>query len=246
MVADKIGTLARRKPSFFLIAAALMTLVVFLGFLPSFYGRFHFRETPLAGHLILHGVVMTAWQLLFLAQTILVAAGRTDVHRKLGVAGVGLAAAVLVVGVHATLSQPASLAGRGITLPFPVELLVIANLFGFGLFGGLVAAAIVMRRDTASHRRLIYWACIVTLGPALTTTRSFGEMLAPFFPSTFPPEVALGWIAWIALLSHDWRTARSFHPATIIGGMLVLFIQHALVDWLVVMGPVRDWAQSLG
>lgn len=237
---------ARRRSRFFLIAAAVMTLIVFFGFLPSFYGRPYFREQPLPLYLIVHGVVMTAWQLFFLAQTILIARQRVTLHRKMGWIGAGLAIGVVATGVPAALLQPARLAEAGVTLPFPVELLVIANLFGFLLFSGLVAAAIWRRRDAQSHKRLIYWACIVTLGPALTAARSFGEMLAPFFPSTFPPEVALGWIAWVALLLHDWRSTRSFHPVTVIGGFLVLFAQHALVDYVMLIEPVAAWARSLG
>ncbi len=188
---------------------------------------------------------MTSWQLLFLTQTILVAAGRTDLHRRLGVAGGVLAAAVVVAGVHATVSQPAFYAARGMEPPFPMEMLVVGNIFGFGLFAGLVASAIALRRDTASHRRLIYWACIVTMGPALTPGRSLGATILPYFPATFPPEIALAWIAWIALLLHDWRTARRFHPATIVGGMLILFIGPALVDWILQIGAVGAWVKSL-
>ena len=96
----------KRRSAFFLVASVLMVLIVFLGFLPSFYLRFQFRTTPLPIHLIVHGVVMTAWMLLFLAQTVLVATLRSDLHRKLGIAGAVLAAIVVVVGVHATLSMP--------------------------------------------------------------------------------------------------------------------------------------------
>lgn len=235
----------KARSNFFLIASALMTLIVFLGFLPSFYFRFQFRTTPLPVYLIVHGLIMTAWQLLFLTQTILVARHRTDLHRRLGFVGAGLAALVVVVGIYATLNQPALYAANGIELPFPIEALVIGNVFGFCLFAGLVAAAVILRRDAGWHRRLIYWACIVTMGPALTSSRSLGSIIGPYFPTTFPPEVALVWIGWIALLVHDWRTTRGFHPATIIGGVLILFISPALLDWFLLIEPVTAWVRSL-
>ncbi len=221
-----------------------MTLIVFLGFLPSFYFRFQFRATALPAYLIIHAVIMTAWQLLFLAQSILVATRRTDLHRGLGLAGAGLAVAVVLVGVYATLRQPARLAEAGETLPFPVEILVIGNLVGFALFAGFVAMAIVRRRDASSHKRLIYWAMVVTMGPALTPARSLGEMVLPYFPATFPPEIALVWLAWIALLIYDWRATRSFDPATIMGGVLLLFVGPALVDWTLMIEAARTWARS--
>lgn len=235
----------KRRSTFFFYASIIITVIVFLGFLPSFYFRPQFRATPLPPHLVIHGMIMTLWQLLFLAQTSLVAARRTDLHRKLGMAGAALTVLVVIVGVYATLRQPGIYAARGIELPFPLEELVIPNLFGFAIFAGFVAAAIHFRRDTAAHRRLIYWALIVTTGPAVTPMRSLGEMIFPFFPATIPPEIALVWIAWIALLIHDWATARKFHPATIIGGMVILLLQPAIVDWVLLIDAVGDWVASL-
>lgn len=223
-----------------------MTLVVFLGFLPSFYLRPAFRDTPLPLHLIIHGVIMTAWQLLFLTQTILVARRRTDLHRRLGWVGAALAFMVVVTGVHTTLLQPSRLAEAGITLPFPLELLVIGNLFGFVMFAGFVSVAIKWRRDARLHKRLIFWAYVVTMGPSLTAQRSLGEMLAPVFPASLPPEMALVWIAWVALLAHDWLSARKFHPASVMGGFLILFVQFPVVDWIVAIPAVGDWVRSLG
>lgn len=237
--------LAKRSNAFFLTASALMTLIVFLGFLPSFYFRPHFRTTPLPSHLLLHGMIMTAWQLLFFCQALLIATGKFKQHRRLGYFGAALALAVVAAGVHAVLKQPAFYAELGEAPPFPMEILVVGNIFGFGLFATLVAAAIALRRDTASHRRLMYWACIVTIGPALTPGRSLGAFIVPYFPATFPPEIALGWISWIALLIHDWRTARFFHPSTVVGGMLILFVAPALLDWLLQIRSVSTWVQSL-
>lgn len=244
--AAKLNQSARGRSRFFLIASAIMTAIVFLGFMPSFFLRPYFRDNALPLHLIVHGAIMTAWQLLFLTQTILVARRRTDLHRRLGVAGAGLAFLVIVTGVHTTLLQPSRLTEAGIRLPFPLELLVVGNLFGFALFAGFVATAILLRRDAQAHKRLIFWACIVTMGPALTPARSLGEFILPFFPATFPPEVTLGWVAWIALLAHDWLSARRFHPVTIVGGMLILFVQMAIVDWLLMIDAVGAWARSLG
>lgn len=142
--------------------------------------------------------------------------------------------------------QPARLAEAGVTLPFPLELLVVGNLFGFALFAGFVTVAIKWRRNSELHKRLIFWACVVTMGPALTGMRNLGEMLAPFFPASLPPEQALVWIAWIALLTHDWLSRRAFHPASIIGGFLILFVQFPVVDWIVAIPAVGAWVQSLG
>src|SRR5262249_36052132 len=85
--------------AFFSTMAAAMVLVVVIGFSRTYY----FRAVSNVGGelptlLQVHGAVFTSWILLFLAQTLLVASGRTDLHRRLGVVGAFLAAAVLAVG----------------------------------------------------------------------------------------------------------------------------------------------------
>ena len=45
----------------------------------------------------MHGVLMTAWVALFAAQVWLISARRVRVHQRLGYAGIGLAALIVVV-----------------------------------------------------------------------------------------------------------------------------------------------------
>ena len=71
--------------------AALLTVVA--GFAPSYFFKSHFGGPQLAPLLHVHGALFTAWMVLFLAQALLVTARRTDLHRRLGVAGFLLAVA---------------------------------------------------------------------------------------------------------------------------------------------------------
>ncbi|HYC33589.1 MAG TPA: hypothetical protein VEB59_14970, partial [Gemmatimonadales bacterium] len=74
-----------RDHRFFTAMAVTAALIVFVGFAPSYYLRSYFgagREPSALVHL--HGVLSTAWILLFVVQTSLVGAGRTDLHRRLG------------------------------------------------------------------------------------------------------------------------------------------------------------------
>ena len=76
------------------MAIALIALA-FLGFAPSFYLRGivppYPRPNPtLPLSVLLHGVLFTLWMLVLVAQTQLVAAGRRDLHMKLGGASNGL------------------------------------------------------------------------------------------------------------------------------------------------------------
>lgn len=243
--ADRPTPVAATRRAFFPLVALAMALIIFLGFAPSFFLRPLYRDSPLPAYLVVHGVIMTGWQLLFYTQVALVTSGRVDLHRRFGAIGAVLAPLVVVVGIFATLRIPSYYAEKGFTLPFPIEMLVIGNILGFVLFAGFVAFAIRFRRNPGWHRRLIYWSCIITLGPALTPSRALGEAILPYFPATFPPEIALGWVSWIALLSYDWTVSRRFHPATIIGGMLILLVVPVALDWLMLIEPLTASVRAL-
>jgi hypothetical protein len=79
--------------------AILMALTVFVGFAPTFYLRAWFGP-PISGARTLtplvyvHGAIFSAWVVLFIIQTALVAARRVTMHRRLGIAGVLLAVAM--------------------------------------------------------------------------------------------------------------------------------------------------------
>ena len=83
---------------FFSEMALASAVILFLGFLPSYFHR-SAELPPLTLLYQLHGAVFTAWIVLLVAQTALVAQSRSDIHRKLGVAGAVLAAVVFIVGV---------------------------------------------------------------------------------------------------------------------------------------------------
>ena len=76
-----------RDRRFFTGMAIAAALTVFIGFAPSYYLSGAFGGRPLTTLVHVHGAIATAWILLFLTQTSLIAAKRTDLHRRLGVAG---------------------------------------------------------------------------------------------------------------------------------------------------------------
>src|SRR5687768_5057694 len=71
-----------------------LAVIVFVGFAPTYYLP-RAGAPGLAPHLHAHGAVTTAWLLLFVVQVGLVAAHRTDLHRKLGALGLVIATALV-------------------------------------------------------------------------------------------------------------------------------------------------------
>jgi hypothetical protein len=60
--------------------AIALSLVVIAGFSRTYYFRFLSDLPPMTALVHLHGLVFTAWLVLFLAQTRLIAAHRVDLH----------------------------------------------------------------------------------------------------------------------------------------------------------------------
>jgi hypothetical protein len=106
-----------------------------------------------------HGVAFAAWLLLLLTQTSLVAAGRVDLHRRLGVVGAGLAVAMLVLGIIGSLMAASRPTGF-VNVSVPHLQFLVVPLFALGLFVAFVSLALLNRRRPQHHKRLMLLATI--------------------------------------------------------------------------------------
>lgn len=139
--ADDRGGRRSPRDTFYAWSAVAAALIVFAGFARTYYLKelFGTRSLPLLLHV--HGLVMTLWFVLFLVQVRLVAAHRTDLHRRLGVIGAVLALLVVVVGATTIIvrGKPHFRPGHSLAgLAFQLSILLV--------FAVLVGAAIVFRR----------------------------------------------------------------------------------------------------
>ena len=142
--------------------AVAFLITLFVGFARTFYLR-PASQPALAPLVVVHGIVFSAWFVLFFVQTTLVAAGRTNLHRRLGLAGAALA--VLIVGLGLPVAIPAARAGRLPGDPLAFLLVMLGDLAGFAVF---VGAAIYHRRRAETHKRLMVLAAISLLPPAIS------------------------------------------------------------------------------
>jgi hypothetical protein len=199
--------------------ALAMVATILIGFAPSYYLRGTLDTwtpapllpmTPLSH---LHGLLFSGWTLLFVAQTLLVGAGRPDIHRKLGLVGFALLPAMIVVGVLASLYGAIRHAGP----PFipPLQFLAVP-LFDVPVFAGLIGWALWKRRDAQTHKRLMLIAMVGMMGPAI------GRLPMPgFLP---PPVVIFGLpdLYLLALVGWDLATRGRLHKATLWGGAFLI------------------------
>jgi uncharacterized membrane protein len=121
---------------------------------------------PLCIHV--HGALFTAWVLLFVAQTSLVAARRTDLHKRLGVGGAVLAAAMVVSGTFVAIdSARRARPALGALAAAPPLFVLVIPLASVVVFTILVGLGLYYRRRAETHKRLMLLATIALLPPAL-------------------------------------------------------------------------------
>ena len=121
-------------------------------------------SAPLPNRLIhIHGAAFTLWMVLLVVQSALISAKKVAWHRTLGLAGMGLAVAMLVLGVlAATDALRRGAAPEGLD---PATFYVIP-MTAIGIFAVLVFFAYRARRKPAVHKRLILIATIAIAGAA--------------------------------------------------------------------------------
>lgn len=208
---------ARRERRFFSGMAIALALTVFAGFARTYYLNGTFGA-PFAFNTLLrwHGFAFTGWMLLLVTQTSLVAAHRTDLHRRLGIFGAGLAVILIVLGPLVAITRTAHglMADRGV----PPLLFLAVPLIGMVAFAVLIAAALYYRRNSPFHKRLMLIATFELVTAAVSRLPVISS-LGPigFFGVT---DLFL-----IALAAYDVVTLKRVHPATLWGGLFFIASQ---------------------
>jgi len=157
---------------------------------------------------------MTTWFLLLLSQSLLIATGRRAIHRKAGVAGLAVAAIIVVLNPLVTVRSVAHGLADGSPIQL-VSLILIADLLLMVVFAVLTGLAIRWRRYPETHSRLLLLASIAVASPAL------GRLALNTLGTPIPG--VLGQIA-IALLvvGHDLKMSRRVHPASAWGAGAII------------------------
>ena len=208
---------ADRDRRFFTGMAVAVAVSVFAGFAPTYYLKGLYGTRALSPFLHFHGMLFTSWILLFVTQTTLVAAKRTDLHRRLGIVGALLAVAMLVVGTAVAVAA----AKRGQS-PAAFEELA-TPLGGLAIFSVLMAVGFYYRRNRDSHKRLMMLATIVTAGAALDRLLFPTGLLAfSGLPLNTFTSMGLTAVFLLAGFLYDLRTRGHVHPAFLWGGISVM------------------------
>ena len=207
----------RRTRRFYVGMAIAIAITVFAGFSRSYFLKAYYGTPELSLLLHVHGLVFTTWVLFFLAQTTLVATGRTYLHRRMGIAGAVLAALVIVLGTTTAILR---VKGGSAPVPGVPPLAFLAIPLGdMVVFTILVGSALYFRHRLEAHKRLMTLSMISLLSAPIARL-PFGVLQAG------PPAFfGLADLFIVAMLVYDLVTRRKVHPATIWGGLLIVASQ---------------------
>lgn len=190
----------------FVFMAAWFIVIVLIGFIPDAVMKVQMvqagKRPPFPGILHVHAVLMGSFLLLLLAQTMLMATGRSALHKQLGILGMVLAVGLVGVGVALAPTmyyqtwnslQAAPPAARPqlqqlVSIRENILLLQIAAGILFGLF--ITMAFSARKANSGFHKRMIF------LATAIPLAASIDRMW--WLPNTFPGS-PIGTDAYILL-----------------------------------------------
>lgn len=232
------ATLSRQRYErlFFAGMTALLLTTLFVGFAPSYYVAGMLRAPLPNGVIHLHALVFTGWLLLFAAQVGLVSAHRTDLHRRLGILGVGLALGMVITGLLASLDAlKRNVAGGLGDLLFMINLSMVV---AFAVFSGL---AYRMRAVPSAHKRLILMANIAL------TFAAFIRWPLPLFFHNIPLAAHAAYLFLLPLVLYDVWSLRRVHRVTGWAGAFLIFVFEArfLIADTPTWHSVAGWIRSL-
>ena len=226
MTATTIGDFPAR-PSADRNAFLALTALVWVGVVSGFgtdsfdhvskYGL----DYPLIVHA--HAMVFAGWLVLFTVQVSLIRAGRSDLHRRLGLFGAGLAGIMVVLGPATAITvDAAKFAAKGHTPEF-----LAVQLTDILAFAGLTSAGLLLRKTPAAHKRLMLLGLIYISDAGFA--RYLNDIVATPLGDGFWGDVAglyLGSdLLVLALGAYDIVTRRRLHPAYIAGVAWTLTLQ---------------------
>jgi hypothetical protein len=208
-VAVRLRTL---EHTFFGGAGLTLLGFVIVGFAPTYFlaGVVAAKLPSLLVHL--HAALFVGWVFLFLAQVGFAATGRIQWHRQLGALMTVWALVMVIVGppvVVIALRRPRSgVDGQAL----------FGDLGEIIAFAAFIGAALLRRRDAASHKRLMLLGTAIIMLPALARWPDWLPLSGFLILYLLTP---LGLAVW------DFSTRRRIHRATI-SGLAVMAVLFAL------------------
>ena len=218
----------RSNPARFLYAgvSTLLFVLTFLGF-----QQFYLHGNAVTGHplfppvsviLMVHGIAMTGWMVLFLLQPFLVATNNRRAHMSLGIVGAILAAAIVVLSIWAaiatTRAEPEFIRfGLSRKQFMAIQLLLVLS------FGGFVALGVRNRRQAAIHRPMMLLATLSIIPAAIDRIPGVPELWGPTIWGHLFGPLGSSLVIGVVFLAVKCAVTRSF-DRWLAGGLAALAV----------------------
>jgi len=195
----------------FAVALAILLLLSFAQW--DVRGMLPLGGEPLWVHI--HAVMMVVWLGVFAAQGLLAENGSPELHRRLGIATLGIPALIVATGYYTGFGAVRS----HLVPPFFTDAYFLAfTTIGTTMFAALILGGLAMRGRPEWHRRLMLGSGILLMDPAL------GRLVPMQSLGPWGPFVTMCiQLAFVLLVSwHDVRRRGVVHPATLVVGFTVI------------------------
>lgn len=166
---------------FFAACAIWIVLVSFAGFFDTLYFRSAFEADygPISNSLLLHGVIYSAWVVLFAIQVSMIRASRVQIHMAIGLAAILLLICMLLSGWYVVLEK--AIAGQKSIDEAGYNLAQI----GTGIVLAFIGIANYNR--PAIHKRLMLAAAVfLTVAASGRALYNVGFMISEYFEVARP------------------------------------------------------------
>jgi hypothetical protein len=254
MAVSKVAVDARESGRNFYVGMAVLFIAVAVsGFAPRSVAIVT-GAMPVPPPIVhLHAASMTAWLLLFLAQTLLQSRGRATLHASLGTVSFVLAPLITLTLATLVVARASSALAAGAAMPPDA----VARIVAFAIFVmGRAAilfpifwlwAVAVRKSDPETHKRLMVLAVFVVIDAALGRMGWLPGASANMLTSAEGYTAIHGYQLLLLAppVAYDLLRLRKVHMAYLVGGGL--FLAFALTTHLVWNSPawhrlVASWA----
>lgn len=194
-----------KRTKFFFYYASIILLTVVGGF--GTHAVLKPANLPPASSAVLfHATFMFAWYVLFVIQSGLIPSGRHDLHMRLGKMSLLVALGIIISGIMVTFVH---------YFRKPEGLVFISGFINVINFGILYGLAVLWRKHPAWHKRLMLFAGLAMMGPALTRIVRAADI------NEF--AVLLMWLFMMLIpVLYDFTSIKKVHKATLLGIALIL------------------------
>jgi hypothetical protein len=211
-----VAASTQRGRYFFVIMAAIFPVISLVGFIPS-YVAMNAGEFKIHWSAHVHGALMLGWLIIYILQSWLALKGNFKFHRALGLYAVALG---IIIWCSMGVASAHALIGNAVPADSFLFDILLVQLYIMQVFGLFFTWGILVRKNGAAHKRLLFLATLVLMQAAIDRIHLLQAGPLPF--------VCLD-LFLIPLFIYDKITLKRIHPITWTGLLVYIVAQVTVI-----------------